>query len=173
MRLLSIALAALAACALSACRTAPSDVEAVNEAAYRVLETGTYAEAASAEAGTNREASVLVASSDEEYRELWRNQISAGSAPPAVDFSRESVVFLLLGQRSSGGWSVEPKGVAVKGDEVEVVAPVSKPEPGGVVTMAFSAPFAVIAVERPGLADATWIGSGGDRVARSGEDRER
>lgn len=170
MRLLSLALAALAALG---CRTAPSDVEPADEATIRVLESGTYAEAASAEAGTLSEASVAVASSDAEYRELWRQHISARSAPPAVDFARESVVFLLLGQRSTGGWGVEPEAASVNGDQVEIVAPVSKPEPGGVVTMAFSAPFAVVAVDRQGLTEAIWVGRGGDRVARSGEHRER
>lgn len=173
MKLLVLALAALAVLAMLACRTAPSDAEPAGEVGFRVLETGSYAEAASAEAGTLGEASIHVASSDAEYRELWRRHISARSEPPPADFARESVVFLLVGQRSTGGWGVEPEAVSVNGDEVELVAPVSKPERGGVVTMAFSAPFAVVAVERPGLAEAVWVGGDGDRVARSVGDRER
>lgn len=163
---------ALTLIAMAACRTAPSDSTS-SEVSFRVLETGSYASAANATPGTQTEASVHLASSDAEYRELWRRHISGEMAPPAVDFARETVVFLLVGQRSSGGWSVEPEAVSVDGELVEVTAPVARPEPGGMVTMAFSAPFAVVAIERPSLTAAVWTGGGGTPVARSGEVRER
>jgi hypothetical protein len=162
--LLAFALAA-------ACQTAPQDQAAAapeSPVTFRTLQTEAYGAAANAEAGTSREARVAVASTPEEYRALWRQHVGE-SAPPAVDFARESAVFLLLGQRSTGGWSVTPESVTVRGNEVDVTAAIGRPEPGGITTMAFSAPFAVIAVSEPGLEAATWKDRDGSVVVSTVE----
>lgn len=133
-----------------------------------MLEQGSYARAASAEAGSATAARAAVASSDGEYRRLWRELI-AQSDPPAIDFSAESVVFLLLGQKSTGGWGIEVEAVETSGTEAAVRSNIVRPEPGGIVTMAFTAPFAVVAVREPGLRSARWVDENGSVVARSGE----
>ena len=162
---LLVALALLAACTppRSGAERAPfPGPESV--VTYRLLQAGAYAAAASAEPGTERGSRVLVASSPATYAALWREHI--GDAPlPAVDFARESAVFLLLGQRSTGGWGVAPEGVAIAGDAVEVIARIARPQPGGITTMAFSAPFAVLAVDRPGIERAVWKDRDGSVVA--------
>lgn len=153
---------------LAACRTAPADspvAEGGGPVTFRVLESGSYGIAANAEAGTERDARVFVARDPARYATLWREHVDDSGAPPHVDFARESAVFLLLGQRSTGGWGVAPQAVAVEGTSVTVTAPIRRPEPGGVATMAFSAPFAVIAVGRAGLTGATWKDASGTVVS--------
>ncbi len=135
---------------------------------YRILEAAAYGAAANAEPGTARESRIFVASSPAEYRALWRLHIGE-STPPAVDFARESAVFLLLGQRSTGGWSVAPERANVRGSAVDVTAAIGRPAAGGVTTMAFSAPFAVIAVAQPGLTAATWKEPDGRVVVTAAE----
>lgn len=154
------------------CRTAPADDEAGSEpspmsAGFRLVRSGSYAAAASATPGTGSEASIAVAATPERYRQLWREHVDPVSTPPPVDFSRESAVILLLGQRSTGGWGIEPESVTVSGDAAEVRARIVRPEPGGIVTMAFSAPFAVIAVDSPRLRGAVLLDGEGEVVARS------
>ncbi len=161
----------LALALIAACSTAPPDSRAgaaEDAVTYRVLGTGAYGAAANAEPGTARAARVLVASSPAAYAALWREHIG-DAPPPAVDFARESAVFLLLGQRSTGGWSVTPEAIALGGGAVEVTASIGRPAPGGIATMAFSAPFAVIAVSEPGLARAVWEDPDGAVVASSAE----
>jgi hypothetical protein len=161
----------LALALIAACTTAPPDPPAAaaeDAVTYRVLDTGAYGVAATAEAGSARDARVLVASSAGEFAALWRETVGDAPLPP-VDFARESAVFLLLGQRTTGGWSVEPAGVAVDGDSVDVTAAIGRPAPGGITTMAFTAPFAVIAVGKPGLERAVWKDRDGSVVASAVE----
>lgn len=162
----------LALAFVAACSSAPPDAPAAaaeSAVTHRVLRTGAYAAAANAEPGTARAARVFVARSHDAYAALWREHIGDAPLPP-VDFARETAVFLLLGQRSTGGWSVaEPGALAVRGSEVEVTAAIGRPAPGGIATMAFSAPFAVIAVGAPGLERAVWNDRDGARVASSAE----
>ena len=160
----------LALALLAGCQTAPADQPAAREEtmSFRTLHSASYGAAANADAGTAREARVAVASTEAEYAELWRAHV--GDEPrPSVDFARESAVFLLLGQRSTGGWSVAPESVTIRGNAADVTAAIGRPAPSGVTTMAFSAPYAVIAVSRPGLESATWKEPDGNVVVSAVE----
>ena len=125
---------------------------------FRVLGTGGYAAAAGDEA-RRVPARVYVASSQAEASQRWTTLIGS-VAMPSVDFAKESVVFLMLGMRSTGGYAVVPEAVTVKGDGVTVTAQTQSPARGDIVTQAFSAPYAVIAVGRPGIHSAVWVSAG-------------
>ena len=156
----------LALALLVGCRTAPPDPAVAGSedaVTFRVVQSGAYGAAANAEAGTSRESRLFVASTPDAYEALWRAHVGDATAPP-LDFARETAVFLLLGQRSTGGWGVTPESVAIAGDAIEVTASIRRPEPGGIATMAFSAPFAVIAVNRPALHAAVWKDAAGNVV---------
>lgn len=105
----------------------------------RILTTGSYAAAT-----PEKPAAVLVRSA-EEFPRVWSETVGGGELP-RVDFAAESVVILLAGQKSSGGWSVEPRGVRAEGGVLVVDAAIKSPPPDAVVTMALTSPFAVIAV---------------------------
>jgi hypothetical protein len=154
--------------AVITCRpvTVPSvagNVEDTTAMQLRVLGTGSYGRE-----GTDQPA-VFIATSDEEFRELWRRYIT--DTPPPVDFSRESAVFLLLGTRSTGGYSIDPQTAGVSGGEVRIDAPVTSPGRESIVTMALTAPFAVVAVPGSGVQSAVWLD--GEKIVARGEGRRR
>lgn len=93
------------------------------------------------------EQQIEFASDAETYRRLWSQLVGTGE-PPEVDFTRESVVFLLAGQRSTGGYSVEPRAARVEGQTLVVDAHVRTPGTDAMVTQALTSPYAVIAVRR-------------------------
>lgn len=125
---------------------------------YRIVSTGAYGASASSTEG-RRAPWVEVANDEQRYRDLWSRHVSP-EAPPPVDFARESAIFLLLGPRSTGGYSIEVKGVEISGEEVIVAADLIEPEPGGITTMAFSAPYSVLAVRKRGVSKVDWNNRG-------------
>ena len=68
--------------------------------------------------------------------------------PPAVDFSRETVLVATMGRRSSGGYSIKFTDVRHAGDQVIATLKTTAPGPAEMVTMALSAPYAIIAIPR-------------------------
>jgi len=77
---------------------------------------------------------------------------------------KESTIRLDLGMRPTGGWSIEPLSVSAEGGVVTVTAKVNAPPGGSIVTQAFTAPFAVIAVNvKP--AAVRWVDESGNLIA--------
>ncbi|HJQ40654.1 MAG TPA: protease complex subunit PrcB family protein [Thermoanaerobaculia bacterium] len=97
----------------------------------------------------------IAVTNEADYRRQWPSVIGAGEAP-AVDFAKESVVFLLAGSKPTGGWSVEARGVTVEGETLVVDAAIHAPPPGAIVTQAFTSPYAVIAVSTKLFKDVRW-----------------
>jgi hypothetical protein len=78
------------------------------------------------------------------WRTLW-SQIYLGSAPvpppPAIDFSREMIVVVALGSRSTGGYGILLEDASEDGAGGTAIAVRSmSPGPGCVVTLAFTQP---------------------------------
>jgi hypothetical protein len=81
------------------------------------------------------------------YQRLWAEMV--GSEPaPAVDFEREGVLFLIAGQRPTGGFKIDVRGVTFDGDVLLVDAAVTPPPADSMVTQALTSPFAVIAIDK-------------------------
>lgn len=115
----------------------------------RVLTTGGYA------AATPESPQAIAVKSADEYRRVWQEQIGTGE-PPQADFATEAVVILLAGQKRSGGYSVEPRGVRVDGRTLVVDAAVNTPPAGSMTTQALTSPYAVIAVDTNDFDDVRW-----------------
>jgi hypothetical protein len=81
--------------------------------------------------------------------------IGAGEAP-AVDFETETVVFLFGGQRSTGGYSVDVRGVTMEGDTLVIDGSVQGPPPGAITTQALTSPYAVLAVKSRAIRNVRW-----------------
>lgn len=128
---------------------------------FRLLEKGGNGRAAQTDDPSvgRRAPRVLHASDEASYRALWKEHVGNGPAP-AVDFAAESVVFLLMGVQSTGGYSVEPTAAAREGDSVVIDATVKQPGRGGIVTMAITAPYAVVAVPGKIRGDVDWRSEG-------------
>jgi hypothetical protein len=85
------------------------------------------------------------------WAKLWaelQKIVEPVPALPEVDFERQMVLAVFLGQRSSGGHSVRIESVKRDGDELAVSVSVRSPPPGGMVTMALTQPYDIVVVER-------------------------
>lgn len=107
-------------------------------------------------AAEKREA--LLATSQADYRRIWRDVIGEGEgAPPDADFDSGVVLFLLAGTRSSGGWSVEPEAVTVESDGTAAIrATIERPKGGSMVTQALTSPYAVVFVRDRRVRKVLW-----------------
>jgi hypothetical protein len=121
-----------------ACTTVPGG----SSVDLRTLTNGTMAAVSPAEQ------QIEYASDDATYRRLWTSLVGTGE-PPEIDFNKESVVFLLSGQRSTGGYSVQPRRARIEGRTLVVDATVNNPAADMVTTQALTSPYAVVAVQRP------------------------
>lgn len=86
------------------------------------------------------------------FAEYWNQAFSAndpGAVMPKVDFSREFVVVVALGERSSGGHAVEVTGADGEGDGVEVAIVTTTPGKNCVVTLSMTRPLDFVKITRP------------------------
>lgn len=97
----------------------------------------------------------ILVTSESDYRARWSELIGQGEAP-AADFANGVVVFLLAGQRNTGGWSVEPKSVAIEGDTAVIDAEIRGPAPDMIVTQALTYPYAVVSINSRGVNNVRW-----------------
>jgi hypothetical protein len=87
----------------------------------------------------------------EEWVALWarhtRAQVQPSSAPP-VDFSREMVVGIFLGERATGGYEVEITKAERGETGLRIHYRSKSPDPGAMVTQARTQPYHVIKLVR-------------------------
>lgn len=77
------------------------------------------------------------------------NQVQ-GNPAPAVDFTRETVILVALGRRSSGGYGVHVDAVTRSGDGAVVRYTATSPAPDCMTTQALTSPVEVIRAPRIG-----------------------
>lgn len=97
----------------------------------------------------------VLARSDAEFRRLWSEKIG-GDPVPDVDFGKGVAVFLLAGQRSTGGYSVVPESVEVDGSSAVVRARVERPGRGAITTQALTSPYAVVFIDSRQVETVQW-----------------
>lgn len=130
---------------LAACASSPSSS---SSPAFRSLQSGL--EARQHTAGPR----AVAAADDATYRRLWDQLIGGNPAP--IDLSKESAIFLLGGEKPTGGHSVEVLRVTLEGEAANVWANVNEPPAGSINTQVITYPFLVIAIARPGVTQADW-----------------
>jgi PrcB C-terminal len=86
----------------------------------------------------------LVVRDDATWRSLW-SRIYMGSSPvpppPAIDFSREMVVVVALGSRSTGGYGILLEDASEEGASgTAITLRSTSPGPNCIVTLAFTQP---------------------------------
>ena len=141
---LTLVVASLCACCLAA--SADEDPEPDT---WRVLETGEYSNI--------QEATHEIINSEADWQEWWQRHNTVREfvdgqeripAPPEVDFSKETVLIATLGMRSTGGYAVEFADVKTEGEMVVAKLKTKSPGPDDMVTMALTAPYAIIAIPK-------------------------
>ncbi len=97
--------------------------------------------------------------SEAELRSIW-NQLHGSQltvpALPSVDLARETVLVVMMGQRPTGGYSVDVRGVSLEGTDLFVDVRLVEPSSGAVTTSALTSPWAVVRVLRGGVS-AAWF----------------
>lgn len=97
----------------------------------------------------------VLATNADEYRRQWNALIADGEAPE-VHLDGKVAVFLLAGQRNTGGWSIEPESVTIDGDTAVIVARINAPLPRSIVTQALTSPWAVALVHSDRVKKVRW-----------------
>jgi hypothetical protein len=78
---------------------------------------------------------------------LWREH-SPSRPLPGVDFSREMVVGVFLGQRPSGGFAVEILGYREDGGQIVVRYRETMPSPGAITAQVILSPYHLVALPK-------------------------
>jgi hypothetical protein len=140
-------LPAAAATLLFASACAGAAAVASPDLQFRAVANAAYA--------SRTEAGAVVAADEAAYRNAWDSTIGTGE-PPAIDFATETAVFLFGGQRPTGGYALDVRGVTLEGDTLVVDAGVQGPPAGSMSTQALTFPYAVIAVPSRAIRNVRW-----------------
>jgi hypothetical protein len=84
-----------------------------------------------------------------EYLKVWAEHaatVNRVALPPAVDFSREMVVVVAMGERPTGGYVTEVVDVELRGRTLRVLVGEREPRPGTMQIQARTQPFAFVAL---------------------------
>jgi hypothetical protein len=97
------------------------------------------------------ERKVVLVTDEAAWKSNWQ-QISARQVPapdaPALDFAGQSVIVASLGEKNTGGYSVEVTGVELVGGKLKVTVRETKPGPGTFVTQALTQPYHVVRIPK-------------------------
>jgi hypothetical protein len=98
-----------------------------------------------------RESLQIVARNQAEWDALWKRHVSTEINPaptPAINFDKEIVIGVFLGEKPTGGYDVEIIRVEQSDGEMVIHYREKSPLPGGIVTQALTQPFHIIQVVR-------------------------
>jgi hypothetical protein len=101
-----------------------------------------------------REPSQIAIHSQGEWQKLWRQHTSTSTAPaplPTVDFDKEIVAAVFLGEKPTGGYGVEISSAEVADRALTVFVRETSPKPGAIVTQAINQPFHIVRIETAGV----------------------
>lgn len=117
--------------------------------------------------GEGAEPSVVLVSTPEGWHSVFPPALGAEDTAPPVDFAREIVVVVGMGQRATGGYAVElkePKGI-VKGGHATIQVVFRAPAPDAMVAQALTRPCLAVRLPREDLREVKVMDEGGRVVA--------
>ncbi|MFV1951057.1 MAG: protease complex subunit PrcB family protein [Nitrospinota bacterium] len=96
----------------------------------------------------------LVIKTEEQWKEVW-TKVHALQFPepelPKIDFEKDMIIAVFMGERRSGGFSIEIKNIVKTDKEVVVEVEERRPDPGSIVTMALTRPYHMLVVKTSSL----------------------
>ena len=101
----------------------------------------------------------ILVSSQDQLTNLWYKAYGSKLTMPPVptiDFSRETVLAVFDGQKPTGGYGLDVRGVTVENGELYVDLVHTQPQAGAVTTQALTSPWVLIHVLRGGF-DVAWF----------------
>jgi hypothetical protein len=93
------------------------------------------------------EAKQQVLKTKAEFEAFWAKHDDVKAAP-SVDFDKDMVLAVFVGEKSTGGYTVAITGAVEKGDGIEVTYKVSAPEPGGMNIQVLTYPYVFATIPR-------------------------
>ena len=85
------------------------------------------------------------------WLELWKQLSSRQFRPPPlpeIDFSREMLIVVAMGERNTGGFSIIVDGVYERDKKLEVVVKSTSPGKNCMLSQAFTQPVDIIRVQK-------------------------
>ena len=111
-----------------------------NTVSFRVLDTGTHATGVS-------DRKNYAAYAQEDFTKIWQMAHGTdGVALPKIDFSKEYVIAVFAGQKSTGGNSIAVTSVTDAGTARTVAVTLTQPGTGCTATESLTSPYQIIAV---------------------------
>jgi len=101
-----------------------------------------------------REPSQIAIRSQTEWQKLWRQHTSTSTAPAPlspIDFEKEIVAAVFLGEKPTGGYNVEISSAEIADSALTVFVKETFPKPGAIVTQGFTQPFHIVRIETTGV----------------------
>jgi len=95
------------------------------------------------------EAAQIVIRNRGEWASLWQRHSSLDANPPAapaIDFGKELIAAVFLGQKPTGGFAVEIVSVERNDGELTVSFRETNPPTGAIATQAFTQPFHIVRI---------------------------
>ena len=96
-----------------------------------------------------REPLQAAARNQTEWKALWEKHVSTEPyrpALPTVDFGRETIIAVFLGEKPTGGHDIEITNVEQRDGGLVVSYAERSPQPGAMVTQAFIQPFHIVRI---------------------------
>jgi hypothetical protein len=96
------------------------------------------------------EAAQMVVRTQAEWSALWQKHSSFEMNPtqaPAIDFNKELVIGIFLGQKPTGGYDVEIAGAEQSDGMLTVSFREKSPRPGAILTQAFTQAFHIVRID--------------------------
>ena len=110
------------------------------DVSYEILEEGNYG----AEFGT------AVIENQKDLDKLYARLHDRSDRPaPKIDFERKKVIAVRSGPFTTGGYGIKLYSAIDTQDGVETVFLITAPEPGQIVTQAFTTPYLIISIDVP------------------------
>ena len=95
------------------------------------------------------EPSRLVIKTEDIWKDVWA-KVYAFQLPkpklPKIDFEKDMIIAVFMGERRSGGFSIEIKKIIKTDKEIVVEVEEREPDPGSIVTMALTQPYHIVVV---------------------------
>jgi hypothetical protein len=93
----------------------------------------------------------LVVTNATQWKEIWQKHSAREKplkAPLEFDFEKETLLFVSLGKKPTGGHSVQITDFRQSDEKAEVTVQVRGPKPGAIQLQALTAPFHIVAVPK-------------------------
>lgn len=101
--------------------------------------------------GAPQQKGELVIRNEQQWADLWRDlhgQRSSRPAPPVIDFEKEMILAVLMGQQPTGGYAIEVTQIVTLSGQVIVKVLQTAPSEGTPVTLMLSSPYCIVKLGR-------------------------